>query len=285
MQTLRAGLAGLFTVFALWSFSTDAFADQTVKDANDTRLPCKYDPGDTSACAPYACVPDVPTGTDENLITAGTPGFCGKCQSDRGCGGAACKSTGLCAGFDPSPRPEPVWPHFHLLVTDAAVNLFDGAPSRPIVSAGYMFQGAFGETHPESFDGHGYLTSDLPRFYWNAGATVALAGPAQNIFVDGGLTRYAPGAPFSITTFTVGAEYQRQGSAIWRPSGTLNEDRLGPSVSLGFLQNAFVRLSYVFPLHGPNDHGALFVGVSYMKDLLGDLLPDRLKKFLPAKIQ
>ena len=56
-------------------------------------------------------------------------------------------------------------------------------------------------------------------------------------------------------------------------------------MSLGFLQNAFLRLSYVFPLHGPNDHGALFVGVSYMKDLLGDLLPDRLKKFLPAKIQ
>lgn len=250
------------------------------------KLPCRFDPNDVAACAPYACVPDVPAGTDELSIAVGTPGFCGKCPSDRFCGGAACKSSsGLCARFDPSPRPQPVWPHFHLLVTDAAVNLIDKPDPRPIVSAGYLFQGAFGETTPEKFDSHGYLTSDLPRWYWNAGATIALAGPAQNIFVDGGLTLYAPAAPLAITTLTGGLEYQRQGSAIWRPSGTLNEDRLGPAVSVGFLQNVFVRVAYVLPLHGFNDHGALILGVSYMKDLLGDLVPDRLRKFLPAAVK
>ena len=252
--------------------------------AAEDRLPCRFDPSDAAACAPYACVPDVPAGTDELMIPAGTPGFCGQCQSDRFCGGAACKSTGLCARFDPSPRPQPVWPHFHLLVTDAAINLFDKPDPRPIVSAGYLFQGAFGETTPEKFDNHGYLTSDLPRWYWNAGATIALAGPAQNIFADGGVTLYAPAAPLAITTLTGGIEYQRQGSAVWRPSGALNEDRLGPAVSVGFLQNVFLRVAYVFPLHGFNDHGALVMGVSYMKDLLGDLVPDRLRKFLPAAI-
>lgn len=250
--------------------------------AADEKLPCHYDPNDVAACAPYACVPDVPAGTDELSIATGTPGFCGKCQSDRFCGGAACKGSGLCARFDASPRPQPVWPHFHLLVTDAAFNLADGPSPRPIVSAGYLFQGAFGETAPEKFESHGYLTSALPRYYWNAGATVALAGPAQNVFVDGGLTLYAPSAPLAVTTLTAGFEYQRQGSAIWRPSGAANEDRLGPSVSVGFLQNVFLRMAYVFPLHGFNDHGALILGVSYMKDILGDLVPDRLRRFLPA---
>lgn len=275
----------MMTVRTLVAACVLALAGRADAAGGDTRLPCKYDPNDTAACAPYACLTDVPPGTDELAIPVGSPGFCGKCQSDRGCGGAACKSTGLCAVFDPSPRPQPVWPHFHLLVTDVAVNLFDGPDPRPIVSVGYLFQGAFGETKPEQFDGHGFLTSDLPRYYGNLGAVVALAGPAQNIFVDGGLTRYAPAAPLAITTLSVGFEYQRQGSAIWRPTGTVNEDRLGPAVTVGFLQNVFLRGAYVFPLHGFNDRGALILGVSYMKDLLGDLVPDRLRKFLPAAIK
>ncbi len=257
-------------------------------DPAGSRLSCRYDPSDGSECAPYACVPDVPPGTDENMIPPGTPGFCGKCPAgaDRFCGGAACKGNGLCAVFDHSPRPQPVWPHFHLLVTDLAVNLFDGPDSKPMVSAGYVFQGAFTKTQPEKFDAHGYLTSDLPRNYWNVGAVMALAGPAQNVFVNAGLTRYMPSAPLFLTTVSLGAEYQRQGSSVWRVTNSdVNEDRVGPTVSIGFLQNVFVRVSYVFAVRGPNDHGALIVGVSYMKDLLSDLVPDRLKRFLPAQFK
>lgn len=39
------------------------------------------------------------------------------------------------------------------------------------------------------------------------------------------------------------------------------------------------------PLRGPADHVAEIVGVSYMKDLVSDLLPDRFKKFLPPQIK
>ena len=276
-------LIALLSLIAVHAGSHPARADD---EPAGNRLSCQYDPSETSSCAPYACVPDVPPGTDENMIAAGTAGFCGRCPSDRFCGGAACKSNGLCAVFDPSPRPEPVWPHFHLLVTDAAINLFDRPDPKPMVSAGYVFQGAFAKTTPERFDGHGYLTSDLPRWYWNVGGVMALAGPAQNLFVDAGLTRYLPSAPLFVTTLALGVEYQRQGASIWRvTNGQVNDDRVGPALSVGFLQNAFVRVAYVFPLRGPTDQGAVILGVSYMKDLLADLVPDRLKRFLPAQFK
>jgi hypothetical protein len=192
----------------------------------------------------------------------------------------------MCASFDPSPPPESVWPHFHLLVTDAAFNFADQDSPKPIVSAGYMFQGAFHSTHPRKFDDHGYLTTDLPHLYWNVAGTLAFAGPAQNVFVDAGITLYVPAAPLAITTLSLGAEFQRLGASVWKlGNGTENEDRLGPVASVGIIQNVFVRVAYVFPVRGPTDHGALIVGVSYMKDLLSDLVPDRFKKFLPTTLK
>jgi len=247
---------------------------------------CKYDPRDVSACAPFACDPDVPDSTPVNLVAAGTPGFCGKCSNDRFCGGAMCRPDGRCSTYDASPVPTPVWPRFHLLVTNAAFNFLDATDPKPIVGVGYMFQGAFSKTEPRKFNQRGWYTPDVPRAYFNLAASVAFAGPAQNAFAEAGVTLYVPSAPVAITTLTLGAELQRQGASVWKVGNSSeNEDRLGPSLSVGFLQNVFVRASYVFPLRGPNDHGALIVGVAYMKDLLGDLVPDRFQRFLPKPLQ
>jgi hypothetical protein len=221
-----------------------------------------------------------------NLVAAGTPGFCGKCRNDRFCGGAMCRPDGRCSTYDASPAPTPVWPRFHLLVTNASFNFLDATSPKPIVGVGYMFQGAFSRTEPQKFNQRGWYTPDLPRAYFNLAASIAFAGPAQNAFVEAGVTLYVPSAPAAITTLTLGAEYQRQGASIWKlGNSSENDDRLGPSVSVGFLQNVFVRASYVFPLRGPNDHGALIVGVAYMKDLLGDLVPDRFQRFLPGPLK
>jgi len=244
---------------------------------------CTYNPRDVSACAPYACNPDVPEGTPVNLVAAGTPGFCGKCGNDRFCGGAMCRPDGRCSSYDASPAPRPVWPRFHLLVTNAAFNFLDATDPKPIVGVGYMFQGAFGKTDPQKFNQRGWYTPDVPRAYFNLAGSIAFAGPTQNLFAEAGFTLYVPAAPAAITALSLGAEFQRQGASVWRVADAVeNGDRLGPSVSVGFLQNVFVRASYVFPLRGPNDHGALIVGVSYMKDLLGDLVPDRFQRFLPT---
>ena len=247
---------------------------------------CKYDPRDVSACAPYACNPDVPDGTRVNLIAAGTPGFCGKCTNDRFCGGAMCRPDGRCSTYDASPVPAPVWPRFHLLVTNAAFNFLDASSAKPIVGVGYMFQGAFSKTEPQKFNQRGWYTPDLPRVYFNLAGSVAAAGPAQNAFAEAGVTLYLPSAPVAITTLSLGVEFQRQGASIWKiGNDSENDDRLGPSASIGFLQNVFVRASYVFPLRGPTDHAALIIGVAYMKDLLGDLIPDRFQRFLPKPLQ
>jgi hypothetical protein len=257
--------------------------------ADDTteRVSCSFDPADNTHCGRFACVPSVPSGTDENMIEPKTPGFCGRCTSDRFCGGAACnQQTGVCATFKASPRPEPVWPHFHLMVTDVTVNLLDSSAATPFIGAGYMFQGAFRKTHPESFDGHGYLTRDLPRIYWDVAATLAVAGPAQNLFIDAGLAFYIPAAPLFITSVALRAEYQRQGHSIWNPvNDTRNDDRLGPAIAIGILQNLYLHAAYVFALRGPNDHGALLIGLMYMKDLLQDLVADRYQKFLPSELK
>lgn len=254
------------------------------QDEPGDRLSCKFNPDGPGQCAPLACNP--PADLDENLVVAGTPGFCGKCTVDRACGGARCdRVTGRCSQYDRSPAPQPVWPRFHLMVTDATFNFLDVDSPKPIVGAGYLFQGAFGKTNPQKFDGGGYFTPGLPRTYWDAGGSVAFAGPAQNLFANAGVTRYVPGSPLAVTTLSIGLLYQRQGASIWKPGNdTENEDRLGPTGSVGLMQNVFVRVSYVFALRGPNDHGALLVGVTYMKDLLGDLVPDRFKKFLPSKL-
>lgn len=255
-------------------------------DTDKSKRSCTFDQNDTSQCRPWGCMPSPPM--DENMVTAGTKGFCGRCTSDRFCGGAKCSlDTGLCVSkFDSSPPPRPVWPHFHLAVADLAFNFLDATSPKPIVSAGYMFQGAFHKTAPQKYDDHGYLTTNLPSLYWTVGATIALAGPAQNVFADAGLTLYVPSAPLWITTVTLGAELQNLGSAIWKVwDSSDTEYRLGPSLSVGVLQNVFVRATYVFPLWGATDHHALIFGVSYMKDLLADLVPDRFRKFLPSVLK
>jgi hypothetical protein len=264
-----------------------AAAPATATAETGDKVACTYDPGNANTCAPFACLPDVPPGTDPFQIEAGTPGFCGRCDSDRVCGGAQCRTdTGRCSTYDASPAPRPVWPHFNLLIADASFNFADAGSPKPIIGAGYLFQGAFKKTHPEKFDGHGFLTPELPRLYWNAGASLAMAGPAQNAFLDAGLTLYIPSAPAAITALSLGALYQRQGASIWKlNNGTENEDRLGPMLAVGFLQNVFLRVAYVFPLRGPTDHGAVIVGAAYMKDLLGDVVPDRFRKFLPSKLK
>jgi hypothetical protein len=274
--------APTFAFFLLVSFGARTARAQA--EPGD-KLSCKWNPDDTSQCAPLACNP--PANVDENMVAPGATGFCGKCRTDRACGGARCNlATGRCSQYDSTPPPQPVWPHFHLLVTDATFNFLDADSPKPIVGAGYLFQGAFGKTNPQKFDGGGYFTPELPHTYWDVGASVAFAGPAQNLFANAGLTRYAPGAPLAITTLSLGLLFQRQGASIWKPANdTVNEDRLGPTASVGLLQNVFVRVSYVFPLRGPNDHGALLVGVTYLKDLLGDLVPDRFRKFLPAQLK
>jgi hypothetical protein len=276
--------AALFTSIMVASAAWSAGA--AAADVPGQPRACRYDPRDVSACAPYACNPDVPNTTPVNQITAGTPGFCGKCSNDRFCGGAMCRPDGRCSTYDASPAPQPVWPRFHLLVTNAAFNFVDSTSPKPIVGVGYMFQGALSKTQPQKFDQRGFYTPDLPRAYFNLAASFAFAGPAQNTFLEAGVTLYVPSAPVAITTLSLGAEFQRQGASIWKVgNSTENDDRLGPSVSVGFLQNVFVRASYVFPLRGPNDHGALIVGVAYMKDLLGDLVPDRFQRFLPGNLK
>jgi len=285
MSMPRRALLALAATAAIASPARTGAAAKAVEAAGAPRA-CKYDPRDVSACAPYACNPDVPATTPVNLIAAGTPGFCGRCTNDRFCGGAMCRPDGRCSTYDASPAPQPVWPRFHLLVTNAAFNFLDATDPKPIVSVGYMFQGAFSRTEPQKFDQRGYYTPDLPRAYFNAAASIAMAGPAQNTFIETGVTLYVPSAPVAITTLSLGGEFQRQGASIWKiTNDSENEDRLGPSLSVGFLQNVFVRASYVFPLRGPNDHAALIVGVSYMKDLLGDLVPDRFQRFLPEALQ
>jgi len=281
----RAFVARAIVVAALAAIAVAPRAAAAADGPGQPRA-CKYDPRNVSACAPYACSPDVPEGTPVNMIPAGTPGFCGKCTNDRFCGGAMCRPDGRCSTYDASPAPAPVWPRFHLLVTNAAFNFADSTSAKPIVGVGYMFQGALSKTEPQKFGQRGWYTPDLPRVYFNLGGSVAAAGPAQNLFAEAGLTLYVPSAPIAITTLTLGAEFQRQGASIWKlGNADENSDRLGPSLSVGFLQNVFLRASYVFPLRGPNDHGALIVGVAYMKDLLGDLIPDRFQRFLPEPLK
>ncbi len=252
----------------------------------ENRVRCEY-PSKVSMCAPYGCLPEVPPETDPEAIPPGTPAFCGKCSDDRQCGGAKCDvPAGTCAVTLASPPPIPIWPRFHLLVADVSVNLADAGDPRPILAAGYVFQGAFGKTKPTKLDGGGYVTPDLPRWYWSVGGSIAAAGPAQNLFADGGITRYVPDGPLSVTTLSLGFLYQRQGASIWDPGDDVeNSDRIGPCATVGILQNLFLRVSYVFPLRGPNDHGALILSATFMKDLASDLVPDRFQRFLPGQLR
>jgi hypothetical protein len=91
--------------------------------------------------------------------------------------------------------------------------------------------------------------------------------------------------PLALTTVSVGALYQRQGTAIWDFDTAKNRDRVGPGVTLGFLQNVYLRGAYVFGVAGPDDHGAAILSLVYMRDLFDDLASDRFRKYLPKAMQ
>lgn len=251
--------------------------------APDGKIPCRW--GSATACAPFACLPEDPDANPD-LLGPDSKAYCGRCTQDVQCGGSRCnRAEGTCARFGPAPAPGPVWPHFSLVVADLSVNLADSTDPRPIIGVGYLFQGALGRARPVLRDQGGFLYPDLPWLYGTLGASAAFAGPAQNLFVDAGLTLYRPGLPLALTTISAGALYQRQGSAIWRLSREKNTDRLGPALTLGFLQDLYVRGAYVFRLDGLNDHGAWILSLVYMRDLADDLVPARFKKYLPASMQ
>ncbi len=252
--------------------------------ADEPKGPCTY--GTASPCAPFGCVPDPADGPDvDRDQLAGLAGVCGKCAEDADCGGAKCNPDGTCARYDAPPVPGPIRPRFHLVVADVSLNAADADPPKPIIGVGYLFQVALREAKPVVRDMGGWITPDLPSFYANAGLSAAFAGPAQNLFVDAGVTYYAPGMPLALTTLSAGLLYQRLGPSIWNVSSDSGSDRLGPAATLGFLQNLYVRAAYVFPLRGPVDHGAYILSLVYMRDLAGDLVPDRFRKHLPKALQ
>jgi hypothetical protein len=243
--------------------------------------------GDPSACEPYGCIPAEGPDVNRDRVLAGAEGFCGPCKEDSDCGGAMCRTAdGVCARYDAAPVPRRIWPRFSLGVADVSANLADEGGTKPIVSVGYLFQGALRKATPVVRPEGGWITPDLPSWYANAGVSAAFAGPTQNLFVDVGVTYYHPGLPLGATTASVGLLVQRFGGSVWDVSdSTENTDRLGPAATVGFLQNVYLRGAYVFPLRGAVDHGALILSLVYMRDLAGDLVPDRFRKHLPEALR
>jgi hypothetical protein len=283
---LAAALAPVVTSAA----STTAAAAEG--GAAATTGACSYR-GDLDACFPYGCVAvdaaGRPIAGDPDLIRKGTPGRCGPCTSDDQCGGARCRvsgqGAGTCAAHDDTPPPLPIRPKFSLLVADVSVNLADSADSRPIVSVGYLGQIALRSARPMVREGGGFITPDPPRFYADASLSAAFAGPAQNVFATAGVTYYLFSGPLALTTLAVGALYQRQGSEIWQLDAAKNRDRVGPAVTLGFLQNLYLRGAYVFGVAGPDHHGAVILSLIYMRDLASDLASSRFTKHLPKALR
>jgi hypothetical protein len=254
---------------------------------------CTYDPsgpqGASSCPDQLVCLPQGLGSRPILMIRAGTPGTCGRCtdganeaERDRLCGGLKCLPSGVCQTAPTPSVPEAVWPRFHLFVTDLTFNAVDEAPFRPVLSTGYVFQGAFHKVRFEPDPQGGFVATALPRWYFDGGGLIALAGPAQNLFAQLGLTYYWPGGPVGITTVSAGALYQRQGSAIWKLGDTdQNIDRAGPVLTFGILQSLFVRASYVFAIRGPTDEGAFLISLTYMKSLVENLVPGQLIRFVP----
>jgi hypothetical protein len=246
------------------------------------RVSCVYH-GDPDTCSPYGCL-SASTETNPDLIDPNDKaGFCGSCRTDSDCGGAKCNlDKGTCSLWNRPPPPPTVWPHFGLLVGDTSLAFAASKDVQPIVGVGYVFQGAFSRVAPvKKVDGF-YLAENLPRLYWNVGLTAAFAGEGQNVFGEAGLTHYHPGWPLLMTTSSLGVLYEREGSAIWKVTNeTENEDRLGPDITLGFLQNVFVRVAYMLPLRGSDDSRQTVVSILYMRDLASDLIPDQFHAYLP----
>jgi hypothetical protein len=253
---------------------------------------CRYK-GDRAACFPYGCVPVDASGgpvSDPDLVKPKSPGRCGMCTNDDQCGGTRCRmegdAKGTCTAYDESPAPRPFRPAFGLLIADLSFNFADSTPTRPIVSVGFFGQLALGTARPAvRTDGKGFILPDPPRFYADLGASAAFAGPSQNLFVTAGLTYYVFNGPLALSTVSADALYQRQGTEIWQLDTTKNRDRLGPALTLGFMQNLYLRGAYVFGLVGPDHHGAVILSLLYMRDLFDELVSDRFRKYLPKALQ
>jgi hypothetical protein len=263
--------------------------------APDTGGPvaCVYK-GDPQACFPYGCVPVDEAGkprslANPDLVPLDSAGRCGVCTIDDECGGAKCRKpgeagAGTCAAYKDSPVPRPFRPRFGLMVGDLSFNFADSGDPKPILGVGFLGQISLESVRPAvRTDGPGFIVPDPPRWYGDLGATAAFSGPTQNLFVSLGVTYYLYAGP--LTTVSGGALYQRQGTAVWKPDTDENRDRLGPSVTLGFMQNLYLRGAYVFGLAGPDHHGAVLVSLIYMRDLFGDLVSDRFRKYLPKAMQ
>jgi len=252
-------------------YAEPALADGTLG------VPCQFRMNVRDLCGDYGCV--VAGVTDPDLIATGTEGTCQLCLIDAECDGLKCdRANGTCQKeIQPAIPPKAFRPSFHLAVADMTV---DSAGGNPVVGVGYIYQVALREAHPQPRTGGGWITSDLPSWYGSLGASAALAGERQNVFIEAGLAYYSPGMPLFLSTLGLSALYQRQGEEVWSlGDDEHNTDRLGPAFTLGFLQNAYLRLSYEFPLRGP-ESGAWLLSVIYMKDLVNDLVPDRFQKFI-----
>lgn len=280
--------AYLLWLRALTIVSFALFAERALGAAG---APCRYQENVAQTCGNLACIP-----ANSAQPHQGDPGTCGNCGpagvDDVGaeqCGGIACRADGTCeVSSVVSPAPVPVWPTFHLLVIDASTTLADasGYSGKPIVGAGYLFQGGLARTDPTPLPDGGWTTR-VPVLYFDAGAVAAFAGNAQNLFLRLGLAAHVPSWPLGITTFGLDATYQRAGSAIWKLDTTRNVDRLGPALSIGFLYNLFISGGYLWALNhdSPQSHGAVLLSLTYMRDLTNDLVPDQFQKYIPEKLR
>lgn len=246
------------------------------------KIPCRY--GCVDCCGKLGCVPQDTSMNRDKVRARQRAGdtsvktFCGKCLRDADCGGTKCGRDGLCASDTPAPAPRQVWPNFHLLTTEIAfakdTDSFTGFMLHPIIGAGYLFEGAFCRvTLLRRTDGS-YVAADVPHWYWNAGGALAFSTGSQNVFGQAGLSYYYPA--IFISSYSLLGLYQRNGAALWKNACS---DRAGAAVSLAIMQNVYVKGGYLWPLSGSGKAGAYF-SIAYMKDLLGDLAPDRYRKFL-----
>jgi hypothetical protein len=249
--------------------------------AADRKIPCNYSCQD---CFPYGCIPETTNQNRDIVKSKQSSGdttiktYCGKCFEDADCGGAKCEN-GLCSKYVSPVPPRPIWPSFQLITTEIAfANCTTAYFKHPIISAGYLFEGAFRKVVPLKRVDGSFVAVDLPKFYWHAGGAFAFSGSSQNIFGEIGITYYYPVILFS--SYSLLGEYQRTGSALWN-SPSLN--RVGPVLSLSIMQNIYLKGGYLLSVDN-NGKSTAYGSIAYMKDLLGDLAPDRYKKYLPKEL-
>ena len=245
------------------------------------KTPCTY--GCRDCCGNLGCVPE-DTSLNRDLIKpkqkAGqkVKTFCAKCLRDADCGGSKCGRDGFCASDTAALAPRSFWPSFHLLTTEIAfakdTSSLAGFALHPVIGAGYLFEGAFRKVTPLKRADGSYVVADVPAWYWDAGGSLAFSTGSQNAFGQLGLSYYHP--VIFLSTYSLLGLYQRNGAALWKAASS---NRAGAALSLGILNNAYIKGGYLWSLDNKARSGA-YIAVAYMKDLLS-ALPDRYLKFLP----